>query len=115
MSETTIIKGRNQRTAKLLLAAAAQLEQDTRVVKTTMGGYRVPNDVAERYAELDAELTKAEGKPEQKEPVLPAAAATAAVDAQAAQDSGETEKKTPARKTAAKKTTPRKSAVKKES
>ena len=88
-TETTLIKGRGRKTATVLLAAAAQLQKDKRVVRAQLGGYRVPNDVAERYEVLLADLDENdENNPEQAKPA-PA-------------------KKTAAKKTAAKKTTAKK-------
>jgi hypothetical protein len=84
MADQTFIKGRGQRTALLLLTAAAQLEQPKQVVRAQLGGYMVPDDVAERYEVLKAELAEDEAK-----------AADAVEDA---------EPEKPTRRTAAKKT-----------
>lgn len=66
----TFISGRSQRTALLLLTAAAQLEQPKYVVEAQRLGYKVPVDVAERYEVLDKELAESDG--ESTEPETPA-------------------------------------------
>lgn len=64
MSEEKIIKGRSRETALTLLAAAAQLDLPKDVVRTQMGGYKVPAEVAERYEELRADLDESNAEPE---------------------------------------------------
>lgn len=78
MAEGTYIKGRGQRTALLLLTAAAQLEQPKTVVRAQLGGYRVPDEVAERYEVLVKELEEDEAKAASEDKPKPAAKKTAA-------------------------------------
>ena len=114
------VKGRGQRTALLLLTAAAELEQPKQVVRAQLGGYRVPADVAERYEKLDADLAKDEAKNARSSKKTAEPSVASADTPPDSQDPNETPpetqakapRKTAARKTAAKKTTAKKTAAK---
>lgn len=47
----TFIQGKDQPTARGLLAAADALSLDRNVVRTVTGGFIVPNEVFDRYTE----------------------------------------------------------------
>lgn len=94
-SETEkFIKGRSQKTATILLAAAAQLEVPKHSIRTQMRGYMVPTEVAERYEELLADFDEANAEPE----------GDAEVPAEKPAPRKRTTKKTAAKKAAATKT-----------
>jgi hypothetical protein len=140
-AEDVFVSGRGQRTALLLLTAAAQLDLDRHVVRSQRGGYRVPAAVAERYEKLGKDLkddedaieearqgvreerreAREQAQAEQREAydpqsLEPAAAATSAVNASEGitsdDTSGDDSGDTPARKTASKRTASKRTARK---
>lgn len=69
------VEGRSKEQAIKLLAAADKLGLDKSVVRTTTGGYFVPEEVAEEAAKPDAPEKKAPVKPTTKKATAKAKAA----------------------------------------